>query len=896
MTRSIRATLCGGSALLLLHSAAGPVAAQTATDEEAAVEEIIVTAQFKDEDTLDRKRFSINIRDVIDLEEIQRFPDQDLSETLDRLPGVSIQQSAGRGFRSQFITVRGIQPELNNVTILGQEIISSQGNRGVALDLLPSNAAAVVEIYKTLTPDLDANALGGTVNIIPLSAFQENAPLLDIRAQGGFTNQFEAIEDDRFNPINQDFPLDIRGAGTYRFGPDDQFGIAVSGNYFQQTLPVVLNQCDDWRFAADDPVELPADFQLCEGQRLENGQRRVDRFSVNATAEWAPQKGTRFFISGLYAESEEDNVSTQTEWNFSDAGDFTDVELLEPGVFFNGEGENEKELDVDNETEEFFFVAGGGEYRRGPLFLDASASFSRGESNEDVREWSFDSVNFASVIDFNERFVYGQAVDQEAFFDPSNFIFDEIDIEPTRTVTDTAQFQVNARYDLELGNLDAFIQTGAKFRTTEAVNDREENQFEATPGGPLDGATLADFNLGFDGGDVFGLPLGPVINPVTGEEFVANNPDALFFNRGASIDDSGESDFNVSEDVTAGYALAELRFGQFGIITGVRVEHTETISTSAVFNDVTEILTSDQNTNEYTDVLPSVQLRWEPRSDLVARASFTQSLARPVLNRLAGFTEIGFDNDDVISSNVVADGSVSRGNPFLDPYQSNNFDVTLEWYPNDSAVFALAGFYKDINDPIFGGSTNLTDIEIGGVFFENVSVSQPQNAGEAEILGFEAQANYQASFLPGPLGGLGIRANVAYVDGELRDVPGREGETLRLFQQPDWIATVAPFFQWEGFNARLVWSYTSEQLFNVNDGQPSQGVDVLGDGEFDRFREARFTLGFQVSYRFFEKYEVFFAGENVTEEPFEFYQGVPDNLEQTLREPATYWIGARIIL
>jgi len=876
-----------------LAAAVGNPAAIAAA--ESPIEEIIVTETRQNESTLDRKRFAINVRDVIDAEAIESFPDQDISETLARLPGVSIQQSSARTFRSQFITIRGVQPELNNTTILGQEIVSTQGDRSVALDLLPSNAAALIEIYKSLTPDLDANAIGGTVNLIPRSAFDPGAAPLSFSIQGGSTELFEGIDDDEAMPVGDDMPLEVAAFATTTFGPESQFGAAVAGSYFQQTLPVVLNQCDSWRFAAGDPPAFPEDLQFCEGQRLESGLRGIERWSVNGTVEWVPAPETRLFVSSLYSESDEENVSLQTEWNFTD--DFEDAALVAPGVVFNADGENEKELDVDSETEEFVFVVVGGEHRVGNLMVEGSASYSDGESEEDVREWSFNSVTFASVADFNVERPFAEPEDLAAFNDPASFTFDEIDVEPTISKSETTQAQMSLRYDYGIANgVEGFVRGGIKFRTTDATNDREENQFEATPGGPLDGATLADFGLGVDGGDVFDLPPGPVINPVTGEEFVAANPDALFFNAAASIDDSGEGDFEVSEDVLAGFLMGQASLGNVSIIAGLRIEDTETISTAKVFNEVNERLTEETSSNSYTDVFPSVQARWEPRSDLVVRGSYTQSIARPILRSLAGFTEIDFDNADVISPGVVRDGSVSRGNPDLDPFEADNYDISVEWYPNANSILAVAGFYKDIDNPIFGGSEVLNDVSIGGVFFEEVSVRQPQNAGEAEIIGVELQGDYRFANLPGLLAGLGLRGNVAFMDSELRDVPGREGDELPLFQQPDIVTTLAGYYERGGLSAQLVYSFTDEQLFSVNDGVPSQGVDVLGDGEFDLFRDERFELDLQVSYRFLDRYRVWASVENLTEEPFEIFAGREANRETTIREPRTYWFGVQVQL
>lgn len=869
----------------------------TATDR--PIEEIIVTGDFISQRAIARKRYAPNFRDVVDQSEIERLPDQDLAEALDRVPGISVQESSSRGFRSQFISVNGISPDLNNVTILGQEITSTTGDRAIALDLLPAGAASVIEVHKSFSPELEGNFIGGQINIIPLSAFEYDGPHLKASFEGATFNKKNAKDDPEFQPISFKPPVNANLQASTRFGPDGKFGIATALNFFRDSQPEELAECDSWRFAASDVSSLPEDLEICEGMRLENGVRNIKRYSALGTLEYRPSEDTRFFATGIYTETEEDSVSLQTEWNFFDAFPNAaaprQVQLLAPGVIFNPRGENEKELDVDRQKEKFYFGAAGFSTKIDRLSVNGSISYNEADSRAFVREWSFDSINFASTIDFNERFPFGVPEDPAAFNDPTSFLFDEIDVEPTRIDTNTVQAALSVRYDASVGGHDAFLETGIKGRLRESVQNADEFQFDETPGGLLDGATLADFGLNAPGLTAFGLELGPAISPVAIERFVAENPDTLELNEGASFAASVAEDFSVDEDVFAGYVSGGITIGNLEARAGLRVEHTQVDATVKNINEVAGIITEETASNEFTDLFPSAILRYDLAENFVLRASFSQTIARARLNQLAGTRDINFDNADVLAPGLIREGGIAEGNPELKPFKSDNFDLGVEFYPDNNGFLALSAFYKNISNPIFIRTTTVNDFAAGGFVFEQATVTRPENAGNANLYGLLLAGGYQLRFLPGWLSGFGLNGNVTLIDSELKNAPGRPGAEFALPGQADLIVSVTPYYRYGGLELSVVWNFTGNQLAEIRDAIPEQGLAGAGNGVFDIFQDSRATLDIRASYTFLDRYTLYVSAENLTEESRSFFQGRPENQAQIAKESATFWFGLRAV-
>ena len=875
-------------------------------------QELIVEAQRGVLRTNQTKKASPAIVDVLDLQTLERYPDQTLAESLDRLPGVFTQANlgqgvvgtAGRGFKNEFIVVRGIQPDLNNTTVLGQSLVSTTGDRSVALDVLPGNVASQVEVVKALTPDMSANSIGGTTNIVPLSAFSRQGAFLSASAEGAYRQEVGELA------VNGQ-PINVRARGGTQFGPDDEFGIAITTNYRWDAFTTTLFQPDEWRRI--DAPDIPGDIQIVEGTRLEQGRSQFQAFGATSNFEWRPSPDRRFGVVTSYANTVDDQLDLQTEWNFSDDSfGVSDDVLFDPieGVsprerFYSNIGRNDKESDLDRQEERMFLTIGSSEIRFGAVDWTTRASYVRAEKDEIIREWQFnnslsdfdgdpstvpftpgDPYNFESIVRLDTPEPWGDPVNERMFKDPSVYAFDGLGIDSETVTAETYEAGSDFRYNVSwLGGSDGFFKTGARLRVTTTALEAEGTNIGPNPDNIF---TLADFNLAATPGDVEGLTVGPTVDPVRGKEFLENNPD--YFQISPDTDASALGDYEVDETVTSGYVMAGNTWGKLSVIGGLRLENTTTEASVKAFNDETEEVTEDTDSNSYLSVLPNLHLRYQFSARLQARAAVTRTLSRANLEQLAGGKDVGYNPGDQIEPGLVRQGSISQGNPALDPFQSLNVDATLEYYPTGSDLYIVNFFYKQIDDPIFPGTAIRQNVEAAGITFQEAQVSQPVNANEGTILGIESQMQQTFRFLPGPLDGLGLAANFSVLRSDLT-VPGREDEDLTFFQQPDIITSVGPFFIWRGLDVRLNYSYTDDFVTVYAD--PEGGVG-LGGSSNDRFLDSQSSIDLKVTYNVNPNYMVTFAVENLDGDGgLRIYEELQSQTWLRQAEGRQFWLGIR---
>jgi len=900
---------CASAALLSFGSVtvtAQTHSGQAGSEPDQPLEELVVTGEYITEESITRRRVAPNFRNVFDRSLLERLPDQDLSEALDRMPGVTIQESSSRDFRSQFIVVNGLDPQLNNITILGHEITSTLGDRAVTLDVLPASAASVLEVHKSFSPDLVGNFVGGQVNLIPLSAFEFDSSHLQATMRGGVFDEAEAQDDPEVQAFQFETPLHATLEAATRFGRDGDFGIASGFDFFRDSQPQILAQCDDWRFAAGEVPTLPDDLQICEGMRVENGVRNNRRFSGTLTLEYRPQADTHFYVSGIAADNREETSSFQNEWNFTDDFPGPDAQeqaqMVGPNLLFNPTGEIDKETDEDVREEEFYMVVAGFSAKTRNFTISGSGSYN--ETQNDSEEFAIETRagNLAATTDFNERFPFAEPADPARFNDPATHQFNFVNRQPQTNETTTVQAQLNTRYDFTLTDANGYWETGLRTRLRESVQDRAEFFQQPVEGGLFDGLSLANTGLngeplGIDGGsiEVAGteLPIGPAMNMNAWRDLILANQDQVVFNEETQGNRLVESDFAVDEDVTAGYVMGGLSWGAFDVQAGVRIEHTAVNATVKSFNEVTGLITSQDREEEFTDVLPAVNIKYSISDNLVLRGAFSQTIARANLRQIAGTQEIDFEPDQQIEPGVFSQGFISEGNPDLDPFESNNFNLGIEFYPANKGLIALSFFYKDISDPVFRQTSTVENFSAAGLLFQEASVSRPVNGGSADLYGGTLEVRQKLEWLPEPFSGFGLDASVSLINSEITGAPSRPGEEFPLPGQSDLVVSLTPHYQHGPFEASLTWNFTDDQLVEILDALPSQGVEQAGNGNFDIFQESRSTLDFRASYQFHDQYTLFVSGENITEEPRSFFEGRTANQGEFVKETFTWWLGLR---
>lgn len=807
--------------------------------------------------SIGQKREAVNIIDAISADEAGRLPDLNVAESAQRIPGLTIRTDKGEG---RFVSIRGASPNRSNVTFNGQSMASSAGTRATALDLVPSEMVSSIEVTKAVTPDMDANALGGSVNISTLTAFDREESFLTASLNGMIHQQITEWGKEQ---------LPFRGSLTTgtRFGENNDWGIVLSGTVSRRDYKSSMAQLDSWDIV--DGFAGPEEFEL----DVEDTERV--RYSANANLDYRPSARTSLYMRLHHSRRDEDHVGT--EYVF-------DGQSLEPESATSGRVVFEGELDIpiSEINERLYALTLGGEQELGNnVTWELRGTYSRGERTrfEHQPEWGFDQ-DFVFFYDLGGKKPTYTLEDQAAVFNAANYEFDEMDIEFEDLVENTWQIATDLIWDLQLGsNATGFIKAGGQFQLRDKDIDENEDPWAAGS----EKFTLADgFNLEgptFRDGAIGGVNVAPVAgNTRAFVDFWRQNQDRseLFaLDPVESREEEVERDAVVTEDVYAGYLMGNFRTGGLTATGGLRMEATQTTSDRSRFIDDPTLdeyqITPQSESNSYTNILPSLHLVYQLSDNVQVRGAWSNTIGRPDYQELSAFQDIEFEMSDA----GPWEATIEQGNPDLKPFLAMNLDVTFEFYSGPGDLISVGAFYKDITDPIYNFDITERDIEgrdigidVQGIpgfeerFFSEVNYSQLRNADEGSIWGLEASFMQIFDFLPGLLSGLGLNANAAIIGSEVT-VPGRENEDLPFFDQSDLVYNIIPYFQIGNLELRVAMNYQSEYLTAVG----SEAFE-------DEYGDERFTIDLSGRYGFIDGLLQLNAYvRNLTNEAEREYQG-----------------------
>ena len=781
------------------------------------------------------KNASDLIKDSIDADDAGKLPDQNAAEALRRVPGVSITIDQGEG---RYVSVRGIDPGLNNVTIDGQTVGAPEADdRRIALDTIPAEVLSKLEVIKTVTPDLDGNSIGGTVNLVTPSAYDD---------EDGFL--FTASADIGYYDLNDKSPYGVSAAWGQVFGAEGQFGVLLSASFSSRDYRSENVQTDIWQ--EEEGYYIP-DALVLRDYRLERERR-----GIVANFEWRPSDTMKFYWRNLFNRFEdlEDRIETVYDYREGDLEDQTPTS----GLFTEGEGERNYKHRLEKQSIAQSTLGGEFTWDRTTLGLSATLGTTEQDTPYD-NEWSFEvSDSLPMTYDVSDFFPRVSAPDD--FVDPEFWEFNQLDRASQLVEEDLTMWQADLRHDLDFGANPGYVKGGFKFTGREKTSDLTGPIYDGYEDDLLlsefSRPGLADFYSSVRSGF---YTFGPIIDYGRAEGFFATNSGAFE----QSDDDTAEAefaeDYEVEEDVTAGYLMAGVDIDNWTLTGGVRVERTESDFSAfdVIFDDGDFVEAEPQSgSNSYTDWLPGFLVRFQATDAMVVRGAWTNTIGRPAYIQLVPFRIFSFEpNDD-----DELEGEVEEGNPDLDRLESSNLDLSFEYYLESGGILAAGLFWKDIDNPIFFRTETFEEIEFEGRFFAELERTRPENADEGELKGIELTYQQQFVALPSPWNSFGVSLNYTYTDSEAT-VFDRDDD-VPFFLQSDDVYNAAVFFERAGFEARLAYAYRSEYLDEVG-GDENEDLYIDGYGQLD----------FKVSYALSGYFDVFLEVHNITDEPVRFISG-----------------------
>ncbi|MHA7859324.1 MAG: TonB-dependent receptor [Henriciella sp.] len=821
---------------------------------------LVVGSKAAQAGAINQQRAADSILSVVDSDGLGYFPDTTVADSLQRVPGLSIVTDQGEG---RYVSIRGINTDLIAASINGVRTPSPEDRRGVLLDGVPSDLLDGIEVQKSLTPDVDADSLGGIINLKTISAFDRDGQFVRAKVEGQWNELTEEISP--------------KATLTYSNVFNDVFGVALSLNYQDLRIEAHNNEAGD--FGIENGISyLNDDYE----HRFYDLTR--ERFGLVANFDWRLNEDTDLYLRTLLNNYVDDEVRNKFEFR-----DLDDSEgeggIIAAGATTVPLNEVDAEVRVREETRNIQTIALGGSTHKDAWTFDYEVSYAfadeQDDNNHDVT-FRFEDIQEAfpgETITFDLSSpetprVTGSQNIINAIYEPANYQLDDLE----REFSVNEDTEIGAKFDVSresmIGTTPVTWKAGVKFRDREKTRD-ENFQFYAPD------LNLADFARNtFIENWRLANPQPTWPDPGLTRSLRSFTPTDPSFEEGDSFFDSNIADYQIDEQILAGYFMGTFEFDKLTLVAGVRVEQTDVdLEGKSVLepteNDADELIiipaTTTSFSTDYTNVLPSVNAKYEFNDKLIGRAAYYAAIVRPAFGDMAPFVEVNDDRDEA-----------AIGNPNLDPFEADNFDLSLEYYPTELSVLSVGLFYKDIQDAIFGAEFDIGEqpasIDIANVPASVEEIATFINVEDSEIWGVELNYVQSLEDLNPALEGFLVSANLTLTDSE-STLPG--GRTVRFLNQADTVWNLALGYDKGPWDLRVSANFRGNNL------------DELGDEQLDRTIDDRTLIEASAKYSINDNLQIYLEGKNLTDEPEYYYFGDESRLNQ-YDEFGTSWIfGAR---
>jgi TonB-dependent receptor len=806
------------------------------------IEGILVTGQVAGQAAaLSQQRVASRITTVIDNELVGRLPDPNMAEALSRVPGIAIDRDQGEG---RFVQIRGTPPKFTSLSINGERVpTANSSNRAVQMDVVPSDQAAVIEVTKTLTPDLDADAIGGNVNIVTRAA-RSGVRTFDVTyAQGQNVLNEKPVQNAVVN-LGQ------------RFGPREQLGVMVGGVWyrnqrasqnFEGTWCVQSNDCGPTGSASQSSLDAPNLWELRDYPQVDR-----ERKGVNGSVDYRFDDHNRVSLRGSYSQFSDDEIRFRTRFGFR-AGSGSRWTMVTPdsGVVTGARIDRDIRMRKIISGVEMMQLAGTHGLPDGSEFDWAAALTRAHEDRPNSRTLSFRQTGATLAYNFADEDRPRATVVNGSFDDPTRFPFNSFTGDVQHVRDNDQSLRLSYRRPLSTSDVAVTVKLGGaarmKSRTNELLNFTSTAALGSNTLGAT-GATLFSTLVGGSGGrtsfDSY-YQLGRHVQADAAADFVAANRSAFTINQVSSTTTTAGGTFTVDEDVYAGYLMATIDAGRFHLIPGVRYEATRNHNTANRL-DITATavqVTPLENSSSYGDVFPSVTANLEVTDLTNLRAAVTTAIIRPDFGDLVPRVRV-----------AAGDNTAQIGNADLRPTRALNLDFMVEHFLAQVGVVSAGVFYKDLTDLIVPQARAPRAGELFGA--EVTQVLQPINGNKGKVYGLELAWQQNLTFLPGLLRGLGLNANATFARSETT-YPGRGDKKYPIYQQTGTAGNLGVFYDLGRVSLRTGVNYAGEFISLV---APVEAADQR--------RRPRLQVDAAGTLRLMQNAHLFLEGINLSDTPY----------------------------
>lgn len=789
---------------------------------------------------LQMQKSSMGICNVVSADQVGKFPDSNIGDALKRINGINVQYDQGE---ARFGQVRGTSADLTSVTVNGNRLPSAEGDtRNVQLDLIPADMIQTIEVNKVVTADMDGDAIGGGINLVT-----KNSPSRRILNFTGSTGYTWISEKPQWN---------IGGTWGDRF-LGGKLGIMASASY--QYAP---GGSDNTEF---EYVEKKGEIQLKEAQVRQYYVTR-ERQSYSLSLDYLFNPLNKISFKGIYNRRNdwENRYRISYKKLNSEAKDQSIVMQTKAGSDDNKSARLERQQTMDFTLD--------GEHQFGILKMDWASSYSRatedrpneryiglklkGSKDMDIRE-SFEDVGMRQPYSTLLIPAYGEA----------KWKIDEFCNSDQAIKENEFKERINFSLPLSSGIYGNSLKFGYKY--TRKEKERETEYFDYTDAADKyisdwQENTISEVRNGFMPGSQYPI----------GSQFVSKKyMGRIDFNKadGKELLAEEAGNYKATEQVHAGYLRFDQHFGKrLEASLGLRIENTR-LNTSGVnyvmdAEEKESLTPTGEYKNDYTNLLPSLLLKYKMGEEGNLRASITKSLSRPKYSALVANKSFN-----------LADQEATIGDPNIKPTTAWNADLSADYYFKSFGMVSLGVFFKDIKNVNIETLGYYTGTELGlSDNEETFEVTQNMNAYDARVFGVEAAYQRDFGFICPSLRCLGFYGNYTFTHTTTRNYNERlgikDGDDVKMAGSPEHTANASLYFEKSGINVRLSYNFASNFIDQMN----------TGSRELDRYYDSVNYLDLNASYTWGKKtkFTIFAEANNLLNQPLRYYQGQKDRTMQ----------------
>jgi iron complex outermembrane receptor protein len=910
--------------------------------------------------SIESKRNADRVMDTIFATDIGKLPDNNLAEAIQRVTGVQITRENGVGAK---VSIRGMSPFFSRVTINGQSVTPPSNedrvSGGFGLSMFNSSLSSQIQVIKSPTADMEEGGLGGTVNIITRRGFDFDKPTGNV--QVGST--FEELADEQSantsfffaNPVNNQFAftinfslfelvnrkdyVDINRWQLYDVGVEnDAFAPFRSRIRHKEQNTETINLGSSIQYRPNKGIEFYTDITFSERTNDSIGRDLSFDFKdakgnfsdITITKHPGSSFGT---VTSFLTDYSKNGVALKLEEKFFDVKSsvltitqgmnwtIDDIWLLEAAISY-GKGDktyitDATKIQIDKKTKMDF---NDGKGKRFPIFgLDVRPD---SEINSDADEAFglmgdmniFTQLNAWSWAESGQEGCYGKPIfcditDGANDYEENTELSIQLDLNRTIEFGDIEEIKFGGRYRKRSRTLEVY-------RDTLLINGEEYNSRSNEARGLL--TNIDDVSQGF-------------YEAVGGKSpFYSSYPqlqDIVWYDGKAFVDIAKKHDLNrkgevagfdwrkTEEKVLGIYVMANAQ-GELGNYTykanfGVRVVNTDIDGLGygglggEEVSDINQ-LTSLKSSNQYWDVLPSVNISINITEKLIFRSAVAKVMTRPEPSEASYFAKGPANIDDL--SYLIAEGdeiTFRYGNPDLDPYRAWQFDMGLEFYAESGGLINIGLFHKDIESFIveqnivecnemdkegflpvevtnINGYCGISLLIDGNEESFKVTAQQGGNGDGASITGVEIGIQQSFTFLNGIWQNFGVQANYTYIDSSSELIEKSTGDDLPFEGVSENSYNVIGFYDDGIFQARVAYNYRSEYISVAYEASSLSSVSVEGRGQLDA----------SISYNLTPDFVINLSGQNLTNESLREFQGEKIRLRSYQEFGARYMLNA----